>query len=330
VWQEFIIDTAKLARRHGILILYKSAFYISLEAVEELIEWMDVFSLSLKSMNHDFYRKLTQGTLEPVLEAIKRVYKSGKHLEVSNLMVTDANDSPDDALQVADWVLENCSDQTPVHFVRFHPDYKYTHVERTPIDRLARARDVAMARGLKYVYMGNVFDQAGTHTYCPTCQKRVISRYGMNTRLEGLSSDGHCSFCGTVLPFTALATSFRDQRYPFQGELSEIGDDQRHEWSGDILSFHVETRNHAQVPLKIGIERQSVSNPQYRREETITLRPQESFRFVVSRSDPQESSVRIVSENGLTTTLYDLLDRAHFPTQKMFPLIPLPVAVQKS
>ena len=105
VWHEFVMDTSGLAQKHGILTLYKSAFYISPEAVDELVDVIDVFSLSLKSMDPEFYRRLTKGTLEPVLAAIERVARSGRHLEISNLLVTDANDGEDDARKVADWVL---------------------------------------------------------------------------------------------------------------------------------------------------------------------------------------------------------------------------------
>lgn len=317
VWQEFIIDTAKIARRYGILNLYKSAFYISPEAVSELIEWMDVFSLSLKSMDPVFYRRLTQGTLEPVLEAIKMVYKSGKHLELSNLMVTDANDGEKDAEAVADWVLAHCSEHTPVHFVRFHPDYKYTQVGRTPIERLARAREIALQRGLRYVYMGNVFDQPGSHTYCPACQSRVIARYGMNTRLEGLTQEGACRACGYALPWTSLNVSYQNQAYPYARSAWQVQEDQIHEWAGDILSFHVEAKNHAESPRRVAIERRRIGSGTFLREETVTLHGGESFRFVVSRSHPHEEAVRIGSEAGVSTVLYDLLDRAHFPTQRM-------------
>lgn len=270
VWQEFVVDTAKLARQHGILNLYKSAFYISREAVDELIEHMDVFSLSLKSMDPDFYRRLTKGTLPPVLDAIKAVYQSGKRLEVSNLMVTDANDGESDAAKVSDWVLENCSSQTPLHFVRFHPDYKYTHVTRTPVERLVRAREIALAKGLQYVYLGNVFDHPGTHTYCPSCSKRVISRYGMNTRLEGLERSGCCRFCGTPMPFTALGTSFKPEASPPTVSVKD-GKELRHVWQGDIVSFHVQIKNRGNSLAALTVSRENKSG--------VSLQPPERLEF---------------------------------------------------
>jgi pyruvate formate lyase activating enzyme len=308
VWHEFVMDTSRLARQHGILTLYKSAFYISPEATRELIDVIDVFSLSLKSMDPAFYRRLTKGTLEPVLEAIDIVARSERHLEISNLLVTDANDGEADAARVADWVLEHCGQETPLHYVRFHPDYKYLGVPRTPIERLTRAREIGLARGLEYVYLGNVFDHPGTHTYCPRCQARLVARFGMNTRLEKLTRAGACGDCGHVLPFRALEVSFRPANAvaaPLEGPQSE----ESHVWEGDILSLHVETRNVSEARQQLRVERIGGRTAA----EVMPVEPGQSHRFVVSRSSPEERGVRVQSELGLTTRLFPLLDRAHFP-----------------
>jgi pyruvate formate lyase activating enzyme len=309
VWHEFVMDTSRLAHKHGILTLYKSAFYIAPEAVDELIDVIDVFSLSLKSMDPDFYRRLTKGTLEPVLHAIEQVARSGRHLEISNLLVTDANDGEDDARRVADWVRDHCGRDTPLHYVRFHPDYKYLNVTRTPLERLERARDVGLERGLRYVYLGNVFDHPGTHTFCPSCETRLVARSGMNTRIEGLEPDGRCRTCGLALPFRALDVTFRSapaaEPLPLVGELSE----QSHAWEGDVLSLHVEIRNAAEVPRRMQVERLGGE----RKAEVVLVKPHESHRFVVSRSSRDEHGVRLRSEPGLETRLFHLLDRAHFP-----------------
>jgi hypothetical protein len=46
----------------------------------------------------------------------------------------------------------------------------------TPPETLTRARDIAMKQGLRYVYVGNVHDEAGSSTYCPNCKARLIGR----------------------------------------------------------------------------------------------------------------------------------------------------------
>src|SRR5262249_5521719 len=73
VWHEFVLDTARLGRKHGLKNLYKSAFYITPRAIDELIEVIDIFSISLKSMDEEFYVRVTGGRLQPVLDGIEQV-----------------------------------------------------------------------------------------------------------------------------------------------------------------------------------------------------------------------------------------------------------------
>src|SRR5262249_14862607 len=153
--------------------------FISLEGAAELCDVIDIFSISIKSMDEAWYRKITKGWLQPVLDATKFVFEQGKHVELSMLMVTDANDTPEHAKQLAYWVQTKLSDSVAIHFVRFHPDYKYTHVTRTPIERLEAARLAALSMGIKYCYLGNVYDSESVHTYCSGCGHRLVERYGL-------------------------------------------------------------------------------------------------------------------------------------------------------
>ncbi len=311
VWHEFVVDTSRLAHEHGLLTLYKSAFFISAEAARELVEVIDVFSLSLKSMDPEFYRRLTKGTLQPVLDAIDVVKRSGRHLEISNLLVTDANDGEADARLVADWVHDHCGPETPLHYVRFHPDYRYLHVPRTPIERLTRAREIGRERGMKYVYVGNVFDHPGTHSYCSACGARVIARTGMNTRIESLRPDGRCGTCGSHMMFSALDVTFASRN---GGSVPALGDDvseQAHVWEGAVLSVHVESRNPTGAIRHVHVERRGGSGAA----EVVRIAPGGSHRFVVSRSGADERELCVRSEAGLETRVFPLLDRAHFPVQ---------------
>ncbi|MCA9540785.1 MAG: AmmeMemoRadiSam system radical SAM enzyme, partial [Myxococcales bacterium] len=179
VWHEFVVDTARLAKKHGLINLYKSAFYITPEAVDELLEVIDIFSLSLKSMDPDFYRKHTKGRLEPTLEAIERVYRARAggdrpHLELSNLCVTGRNDTLEEAARVARFVLDRLDPTIPLHYVRFHPDYRYTHVGRTDVGFLEAARAQAREMGVEHVYVGNVTDSPSAHTWCAECGTLLI------------------------------------------------------------------------------------------------------------------------------------------------------------
>ena len=139
VWHEFVIETARLASNKGIINLYKSSLYIENEPLNELLDVIDIFSVSLKSMSQDFYRNYTKGRLSPVLDAIKHLDKNkDKHIEISQLVVTGLNDNGTDACQTAQWIANNISTKIPLHFVAFHPAYKYTTEPRTVLEKLIK------------------------------------------------------------------------------------------------------------------------------------------------------------------------------------------------
>lgn len=313
VWHEFVLDTGRLARQHGLKNLFKSAFFISMEGAAELCEVIDIFSVSLKSMDEAWYRKISKGWLPPVLDATRFVFEQGKHVEISTLMVTDANDSEDDARRLTDWVLTNLSAEVPVHFVRFHPDYKYTHVGRTPIDRLTRAREVAMSMGLKYCYVGNVYGHEGANTYCPSCQHLLVERFGLNTWRRGLMEDGRCECCGAAQSFV-MVPGIRAAAVdvPFAGEVPGGLEERRLDWRGDVQACHVEVENSDTEAASVYYWRLSDDGG----EGPFSTRAKagESHRFIISKSSPDEAGIRLQFPAGLRVRIFEVFDRAHFPT----------------
>lgn len=197
VWFEFVIDTAREARKHGLKNLFKSAFFLSRPAVEELCRVIDVFAVSIKAIDDGYYKRYTKGRLQPVLDNTKLIHGKGIHYEISNLVVTGLTNNMESYDTMIDFVLKDLSPGIPVHFTRFHPDYKYTHYEKTPVRDVEQARERALARGLKYAYIGNAFDGEGLNTYCPNCRELLIERYGLHTYIRDiLGRDGKCGGCG--------------------------------------------------------------------------------------------------------------------------------------
>jgi len=103
----------------------------------------------------------------------------------------------------------------PLHFSAFHPDYKMRDLPRTPPSTLQRARRIAMANGLRYVYVGNVHDREADSTWCHACGELLIERdwYRLGRyRLE----DGCCPGCGERVPgrFEAGPGSWGPRRQP--------------------------------------------------------------------------------------------------------------------
>ncbi len=306
VWHEFVTETAALAKRHGLINLYKSSFYISEAAINELISVIDIFSLSLKSMDPVYYRKLTKAELAPVLAGIKQVHRSGRHLELSTLMVTDLSDDENTARSIARFVIDELDAAVPLHFVRFHPDYKMTDSVRTPIPRLERARDIALDLGVQHVYLGNVYDHEATHTNCRVCGTRLIERYGMMATSVGLK-DNHCISCGTTAPIRGENATPRPTCATPPPEMLNM---QTHLWQGDLRSLHVQVRNDANTRREIRYSPIG-NNTEWT---VINLDPDESHRFIIAKSSPNENGVEVGAEQGIKISLLDVFDRAHFPT----------------
>ncbi|MFE3636110.1 AmmeMemoRadiSam system radical SAM enzyme [Streptomyces sp. NPDC059168] len=311
VWHEFVVETARLAKQAGIVNLYKSAFFISGEAIEELIPVIDIFSISIKSLDPAYYRKITKGWLEPVLEGTEQVFRAGKHVEVSTLMVTDLSDDEKTAQAMAEFVGGRLSPRVPTHFVRFHPDYKMTDTIRTPIERLEGARRIALDMGLQHVYLGNVYDTDSTTTTCRGCGAVQVTRYGLNAQPVGLTSEGLCSSCGTDAHFTLFTET---DRRTTVAQLPGPGfDTASFEWHGDVRAVHVQVRNDSSQAETVYQRR--FGDPEIAESwSTIPLRPGESFRFIAAKSTIGEQGVTVAVPHGCTSSLHEVFDRAHFPT----------------
>ncbi|MCH7987734.1 MAG: AmmeMemoRadiSam system radical SAM enzyme [Planctomycetes bacterium] len=196
IWAEYAIDTAKACHERGIKAVAVTAGYIMPEAREAFFREFDAANVDLKAFTEEFYYKVTSSHLEPVLETLRWLkHETDVWFEITNLVIPDANDSPDEIRELCDWVLENVGDEVPVHFTAFHPDFRMQDRPPTPPETLNRARDIALNTGLKYVYNGNVDDATRQSTYCPNCKKVVIERNWYELGIYGLNGND-CSHCG--------------------------------------------------------------------------------------------------------------------------------------
>ncbi len=192
VWYEYIMDTAPLLRRAGLKTVLVTNGYINPEPLEDLLQLIDAINIDLKSIRPQFYKRVCKAKLEPVLYTIKRVAKSGVHLEITNLIIPSLNDSDEDLTELIDFVASN-SDMIPLHFSAYYPNYKLD-LPATPVKTMLRAREIARTK-LKYVYLGNVLLAGCSDTLCPNCQRLLIQRSGYHTSVVGLT-DGRCGGCG--------------------------------------------------------------------------------------------------------------------------------------
>lgn len=194
VFTEYLIDIAKLAKRKNIRCVLISCGFMNEEPLKEMCEVLDAIKIDLKGFSEEFYRKVSAAELKPVLRSIKQVAKSKTHLEIVNLVVPTLNDSDKMLNDLCNWIVNEVGPDVPVHFTRFHPDYKLLNLPPTPISTLERARNIAMSKGIHYAFIGNVPGHPGNSTYCPNCKKIVIKRTGMFTTEINLKN-GRCEYC---------------------------------------------------------------------------------------------------------------------------------------
>jgi len=195
VFYEYMLATAQLARAAGLLNVVISAGFINPEPLWELCQAVDAIKIDLKGYDADFYRDVCEAELGPVLETIRTIYETGIHLEIVNLVVPTLNDGLDQLRALAHWVAHDLSPDVPLHFSRFHPQYKLTNLPPTPVETLNRAREIALEEGVRFVYVGNVAGHPGNHTYCPACGEPVVVRQGFAVTEYNLR-EGNCAYCG--------------------------------------------------------------------------------------------------------------------------------------
>jgi pyruvate formate lyase activating enzyme len=194
VFAEYLLDVAKAARPRGMRSVLVSCGFMSEAPLAEMCEVLAAVKIDLKGFSEDFYRQVSGAALAPVLRSIKQIHKRGVHLEVVNLVVPTLNDSEPLLTSLADWLMSELGPEVPIHFTRFHPDYKLLNLPPTPVATLERARDIAMAKGIQYAYVGNVPGHPGNDTYCPQCRQIVIRRTGFFVA-ENKITNGRCRNC---------------------------------------------------------------------------------------------------------------------------------------
>ena len=196
---EYMIDTARLAREAGLANLWISNGYINREPLLALCKVLDAANINLKSFSDAIYRKLNGGRLQPVLDTFITLHEQGVHFEMTTLVVPGYIDDPEMIKKMCGWIVTNLGADHPLHFLRFFPHYRLTRLPPTPVSTLDSFRKLAMAEGIRYVYLGNLPDHPGSHTYCHQCGRLLIERQGYLMPVNNLQS-GRCRFCGTIVP----------------------------------------------------------------------------------------------------------------------------------
>jgi pyruvate formate lyase activating enzyme len=197
IWFEFIRDVAVSVHNAGMKTVIVSNGYVSSEPLDEIIEFTDAFNIDLKAISQESYRKLTGADMEPVKSNLKKIALSGKHLEITSLIIPGHNDS-ESAMQLqTEWIASELGRKVPLHLSRYFPMYKRDDPP-TSGDTLKRLYEIASEK-LDFVYVGNTKSNSGQDTKCPNCAQVVTHRSGFSTNVVNVDDKGNCKTCGTEI-----------------------------------------------------------------------------------------------------------------------------------
>ena len=199
IFLEYAVDTAIACHEAGLKTVAVTAGYITREARGDFYQHIDAANVDLKAFTEPFYRNLCGGRLSDVLDTLVWLRHSTKvWLEITTLLIPGENDSDAELAALSSWIAAELGPDVPLHFSAFHPDWRMLDKPPTPPATLTRARAIAMARGLRYVYTGNVHDPAGGSTWCHACGGLLIERDWYELGRWGLDEAGGCAACGTA------------------------------------------------------------------------------------------------------------------------------------
>lgn len=191
---EFVLETSKIAKEKGIKNILISNGYINNEPLQKLIPFLDAANIDLKSFSNEIYKKICGATLQPVLDTLLALKANNIWIEITNLIIPGVNNNPEMIKEMCEWIVINSFQEYPIHFSKFIPLFKLDHLSVTPLNSLEEAYQIAKKSGIKYIYLGNVQGHNTENTYCPNCEKIIISRTGYH--IENIHiKNNNCVYC---------------------------------------------------------------------------------------------------------------------------------------
>ena len=196
VYYEYMYDLAVSLNAFGTECVMVTNGFILPEPLKEIIPLISGFNVDLKYFDDKAYRKMTGAGLKPVLDAIEQIKYSGKHLEITCLIIPGINDNAEKFSAMVDYIRRNLGREQVLHLSRYFPGYKMD-LPPTPVPKIMELRAIA-EESLDYVYPGNTGQQADSNTRCPNCGHLLITRNYYSTEIVGMQ-DNSCEKCSAII-----------------------------------------------------------------------------------------------------------------------------------
>jgi pyruvate formate lyase activating enzyme len=200
ITSEWAVAVFKEARAAGLLTAFVSNGNGTLQVLEYLQPWVDLYKVDLKSFDNRHYHQLG-GRLQPILDTVRHLHEMDFWLEIVTLVIPGFNDSHDELQRLTEFIASVSTD-IPWHATAFHKDYNMTDPDNTSAQTLMRAAEIGKKAGLRHVYAGNLPGEVVDleNTRCHNCRQLLIERYGYLIMGYHLTSRGCCPSCGTRVP----------------------------------------------------------------------------------------------------------------------------------
>lgn len=219
IFIEFARDCGLAARKKGLMNIFVSNGYDTPQTVKMMGEFLDAITIDFKgSAEPEFTRKfIGVPNPQPIFDTLLEIRDKTKiHVEITDLIVPKVGDNLEYARNLSKFIYDEFGPEMPIHFLRFHPDYKMMDYESTPVKTLEKHYQIAKEEGLKYVYLGNVPGHPWEHTYCSECNQIVVKRFGFDIRGWNMDKNNKCKFCGNQIPIIGpLHENYKQNRFQF-------------------------------------------------------------------------------------------------------------------
>lgn len=192
---EYVAEASELLMRENIRTYIVSSGYLSDKYLEPFYKNITAVNIDLKTFNKQNYKKIIGGDLDTVLNTLKFLKNSRVWLEITTLLIPGFNDTDNEINRLIDWIGNELGPFIPLHFSAYYPCYQYK-ANKTPDTTILNAVKAAKAKGLKYVYSGNILN-GKTSTFCKNCGTILVSRE--DNTINSYIIDGKCPNCATSL-----------------------------------------------------------------------------------------------------------------------------------
>lgn len=156
VFIEYALDIMIKAKSTGLANIWVTNGFMTSQALEELLPYLDAANVDLKTFDDGVYRRYCDGRLAPVLETIRTLHRTGVHVEVTTLIVPGVNDDESQLRQIAAFIATELGAQVPWHISRFFPSWNLADRPPTPIETIHDAERWGREAGLRRILVGNV------------------------------------------------------------------------------------------------------------------------------------------------------------------------------